>query len=43
MAVSLVGVVTILLQALLPPELRVFREAFLFLAVTSCCSSGRRA
>jgi branched-chain amino acid transport system permease protein len=31
----LVGVVTILLQALLPPELRVFREAFLFLAVTA--------
>ncbi len=30
----LVGVATILLQALLPPELRVFREAFLFLAVT---------
>jgi branched-chain amino acid transport system permease protein len=30
----LVGVTTILLQALLPPELRVFREAFLFLAVT---------
>lgn len=29
----LVGVATILLQALLPPELRVFREAFLFLAV----------
>lgn len=30
----LVGATTILLQALLPPELRVFREAFLFLAVT---------
>jgi branched-chain amino acid transport system permease protein len=30
----LVGVTTILLQALLPPELRVFREAFLFIAVT---------
>jgi branched-chain amino acid transport system permease protein len=30
----LVGAATILLQALLPPELRVFREAFLFLAVT---------
>jgi branched-chain amino acid transport system permease protein len=29
----LVGAATILLQALLPPELRVFREAFLFLAV----------
>lgn len=29
----LVGVATILLQALLPPDLRVFREAFLFLAV----------
>jgi branched-chain amino acid transport system permease protein len=29
----LVGVVTILLQALLPPDLRVFREAFVFLAV----------
>jgi branched-chain amino acid transport system permease protein len=30
----LVGAMTILLQALLPPELRVFREAFLFIAVT---------
>jgi branched-chain amino acid transport system permease protein len=30
----LVGAVTILLQALLPPDLRVFREAFLFIAVT---------
>jgi branched-chain amino acid transport system permease protein len=30
----LVGAVTILLQALLPPDLRVFREAFLFVAVT---------
>jgi branched-chain amino acid transport system permease protein len=30
----LVGVATILLQALLPPDLRVFREAFLFVAVT---------
>jgi len=30
----LVGVATILLQALLPPELRVFREAFVFVAVT---------
>ncbi|HUG60354.1 MAG TPA: branched-chain amino acid ABC transporter permease [Methylomirabilota bacterium] len=30
----LVGVVTILLQALLPPDLRVFREAFVFVAVT---------
>jgi len=30
----LVGAATILLQALMPPELRVFREAFLFLAVT---------
>jgi branched-chain amino acid transport system permease protein len=29
----LVGVVTILLQALLPPELRIFREAFVFIAV----------
>jgi branched-chain amino acid transport system permease protein len=29
----LVGVVTILLQALLPPDLRVFREAFVFVAV----------
>jgi branched-chain amino acid transport system permease protein len=29
----LVGAVTILLQTWLPPELRVFREAFLFLAV----------
>ncbi len=29
----LVGAATILLQALLPPDLRVFREAFLFLAV----------
>jgi branched-chain amino acid transport system permease protein len=29
----LVGSVTILLQTLLPPDLRVFREAFLFLAV----------
>ena len=29
----LVGATTILLQALLPPDLRVFREAFLFLAV----------
>ena len=29
----LVGAATILLQALLPPELRVFREAFLFIAV----------
>lgn len=29
----LVGAMTILLQALLPPELRVFREAFLFVAV----------
>lgn len=31
----LVGVATILLQALLPPELRVFREAFLFVAVAA--------
>ena len=31
----LVGTVTILLQALLPPELRVFREAFLFVAVAA--------
>jgi branched-chain amino acid transport system permease protein len=30
----LVGVVTILLQALLPPDLRVFREAFVYIAVT---------
>ena len=30
----LVGAATILLQALLPPDLRAFREAFLFLAVT---------
>jgi branched-chain amino acid transport system permease protein len=30
----LVGVATILLQALLPPDLRVFREAFVFVAVT---------
>jgi branched-chain amino acid transport system permease protein len=30
----LVGVTTILLQALLPPDLRVFREAFVFVAVT---------
>jgi branched-chain amino acid transport system permease protein len=30
----LVGVATILLQALLPPDLRAFREAFLFLVVT---------
>jgi branched-chain amino acid transport system permease protein len=30
----LVGVATILLQAMLPPELRVFREAFVFVAVT---------
>jgi branched-chain amino acid transport system permease protein len=30
----LVGVTTILLQALLPPDLRAFREAFVFLAVT---------
>jgi branched-chain amino acid transport system permease protein len=30
----LVGVATILLQALLPPDLRVFREAFVFIAVT---------
>jgi branched-chain amino acid transport system permease protein len=30
----LVGMTTILLQALLPPDLRVFREAFVFLAVT---------
>ena len=30
----LVGVVTILLQALLPPDLRMFREAFVFVAVT---------
>jgi branched-chain amino acid transport system permease protein len=30
----LVGAATILLQALLPPDLRVFREAFVFLAVT---------
>ena len=29
----LVGAATILLQALLPPDLRVFREAFLFVAV----------
>lgn len=29
----LVGVVTILLQAFLPPDLRVFREAFVFVAV----------
>jgi branched-chain amino acid transport system permease protein len=29
----LVGVATILLQALLPPDLRVFREAFVFVAV----------
>lgn len=29
----LVGVTTILLQTLLPPDLRVFREAFVFLAV----------
>ena len=31
----LVGAVTILLQALLPPDLRVFREAFLFIAVAA--------
>jgi branched-chain amino acid transport system permease protein len=31
----LVGAATILLQALLPPDLRVFREAFLFLAVAA--------
>lgn len=30
----LVGVATILLQAFLPPELRMFREAFMFVAVT---------
>lgn len=30
----LVGAATILLQALLPPDLRVFREAFVFVAVT---------
>jgi branched-chain amino acid transport system permease protein len=30
----LVGAATVLLQALLPPDLRVFREAFVFLAVT---------
>jgi len=30
----LVGAATIFLQALLPPDLRVFREAFVFLAVT---------
>jgi branched-chain amino acid transport system permease protein len=30
----LVGVATILLQALLPPDLRVYREAFVFVAVT---------
>jgi branched-chain amino acid transport system permease protein len=30
----LVGAVTILLQALLPPDLRVFREAFVFVTVT---------
>jgi branched-chain amino acid transport system permease protein len=30
----LVGVITILLQAMLPPDLRVFREAFVFVAVT---------
>jgi branched-chain amino acid transport system permease protein len=30
----LVGAVTILLQSLLPPDLRVFREAFVFVAVT---------
>jgi branched-chain amino acid transport system permease protein len=30
----LVGAVTILLQAVLPPDLRVFREAFVFVAVT---------
>jgi len=30
----LVGAVTILLQALLPPDLRVFREAFVYFAVT---------
>jgi branched-chain amino acid transport system permease protein len=30
----LVGAGTILLQALLPPDLRVFREAFVFIAVT---------
>jgi branched-chain amino acid transport system permease protein len=30
----LVGAATILLQALLPPDLRVFREAFVYLAVT---------
>lgn len=30
----LVGAATILLQALLPPDLRVFREAFMFVAVT---------
>ena len=29
----LVGVTTSLLQTLLPPDLRVFREAFVFLAV----------
>lgn len=31
----LVGAATIFLQALLPPDLRVFREAFLFLAVAA--------
>ena len=31
----LVGAATILLQALLPPDLRVFREAFLFVAVAA--------
>ncbi len=31
----LVGVATILLQALLPPDLRVFREAFVFVAVAA--------
>lgn len=31
----LVGVATILLQALLPPDLRVFREAFVFVAVVA--------
>ena len=32
---GLVGAVTILLQALLPPDLRLFREAFLFVAVAA--------
>jgi branched-chain amino acid transport system permease protein len=31
----LVGAITIVLQTLLPPELRVFREAFLFVAVAA--------